>query len=121
NISNGGALSAQILYVDASDSTFASNNVSGNTITAISNGNANLTGITTGAFGGSHNFFKNKVCNLTRPGAAATTHGMVFTGGVTENVFNNLIGDLKAPTTSSTTDAVRGINITSTTAASTLN
>ena len=50
-----------------------------------------------------------------------TVNGILVSGGTTNNIFNNLIGDLKAPSTSSATDAVRGISITSTAASSNLN
>lgn len=148
NITGGSAAMAAVLWVGFSDSTFAGNNVSGNTISNITNGNSitgifsdgqnqnffnnSVTGLSGTAAGAvvnginlagatNQNVFKNKICNLTATGALATTNGIIISGGTTHNVFNNLIADLKAPSTSSATDGVRGINLTSTTALSNLN
>ena len=97
--------------------------ISGNTIHS-------LTGMgSTGAVGGIsigtqtvHNVYKNKIYNITSDNASGVAYGItIASGGITNNVYNNLIGDIKAPNSSSTTDAVRGINITSTTATSNIN
>ncbi|MBN8568002.1 MAG: T9SS type A sorting domain-containing protein [Ignavibacteria bacterium] len=68
------------------------------------------------------NVYKNKIYNQTSTGAAGVSYGMhVATGPLTTNIYNNLIGDLKAPSTTSTTDAVRGLSFASVTALSTYN
>jgi hypothetical protein len=87
----------------------------GNTIT-------NLTAAAAGAVNGllytagtNGNIYKNKISGITNSNAGATVNGLMIAAGTTSvNVYNNLIGDLKAPLTSSTTDAIRGINITAT-------
>jgi hypothetical protein len=106
----------------------ANNQVYNNTIENIS-----VTS-TTGSITGIHlvtaatnTVYKNKISGLTN---TATTTGPVYgitlaTGGLTNNVYNNMISDLNAPTSTTTgtttTDLIRGINITSTTALSTQN
>ena len=148
NITGGTGVISSILYVGFSDNTFAGNNVSGNTITNVTNGNS-ITGIFSDGqnqnfFGNTisslsatgtgavvngiqiagattQNIFKNKICTLQSDNATGTVNGILITAGTTNNVFNNLIGDLKAPNTNSTTDAVRGISLTSTAATSNLN
>ena len=66
--------------------------------------------------------FLNKIYNISATGAISTTSpaviGLNITAGTTVNSYNNLIGDLTAPS-ASLTDAVRGISITSTTTSST--
>ncbi len=74
--------------------------------------------------GGTVNVFRNKLYDIAESGIISTTspvvNGMVFSGGTTVTAYNNFIGDLKTPS-ASLTDAVRGIGITSTSAASTYN
>lgn len=100
-----------------------SNNISNNIISGLSTtGASTVTGISIGGTTGTiNNVFKNKIYNLQADNAAGVVYGMTVSSGTTNNVYNNLIGDLRAPSTSSTTDAVRGINLTSATATSTLN
>lgn len=151
NISNG-AGTITILTVGFSPATPASN-VSGNIISNISGGSSVL-GITSSA--GTQNFFsntintlsstgasavtgisitggvtqsvyKNKIYDLSGNNAATTVNGvLVSTAPTTGNIYNNLIGDLRATaatsaTTPVATDAIRGINVTATTATTTLN
>ncbi len=65
--------------------------------------------------------YKNRIYDLTTSGAFSTTpgvNGIVLsnTGATgTNRVYNNLVGELKAPASTSP-DAIRGISITSTTA-----
>jgi hypothetical protein len=84
----------------------------------ISNLNAAAAGAVNGLLysaGTNGNIYKNKISGITNSNAGATVNGLMIAAGTTSvNVYNNLIGDLKAPLTSSTTDAVRGINITAT-------
>ncbi len=148
NITGGTSAISSILYVGFSDNTFAANNVSGNAISNISGAGsisaifsdgqnqnffnnsvsglsstgaaAVVTGIQmTGAT--TQNIFKNKIYDLQSNGATATVNGILVSSGTTFNIYDNLIGDLRAPSTSSATDAIRGINLTSTTSTSTLN
>ena len=93
-------------------------------ISIFGNTISNLTAAAAGAVNGllysagtNGNIYKNKISGITNSNAGATVNGLMIAGGTTSvNVYNNLIGDLKAPLTSSATDAVRGINITTTAA-----
>ncbi|MGC4101555.1 beta strand repeat-containing protein [Ferruginibacter sp.] len=96
--------------------------VSGNTVSNLSTtGASTVTGLLYSG-GTNGNVFKNKISGLTSSNAAGVVNGVTIAAATTSlNFYNNTIGDLKAPLTSSTTDAVRGINITATTATSNLN
>jgi trimeric autotransporter adhesin len=101
-----------------------------NAVPAICNVSENIiTGLTvTGAFtavgittSGANSFVsRNKIYGLTANNAGGTAFGLTISGGANPSVYNNVIGNLAAPLTSLATDAVRGINITSTTASSTI-
>lgn len=70
--------------------------------------------------------FKNKIYNISSSNAAPTVSGIIVSSVGTSGsatLYNNLIGDIKAPNASvaATSPAVRGINLTSATATSTLN
>ncbi len=68
------------------------------------------------------NVFKNKVYDLSSAGTTPLVSGLLISSGTTVNAYNNLIGDLRAASASNgTTDVIRGINITSSTATSNLN
>lgn len=72
--------------------------------------------------GVTQSFFANKVYNITSNNAAGIVNGVnATTIPITLNIYNNFIGDLKAPLTSSTADAIRGISLTGTTATTTIN
>lgn len=98
-------------------------NLSGNTISGLSlnsaGGSGSVYGIQT-TTGATVTISRNKVSDFTASGASSIVRGIEVVSGVTVNMFNNLIGDLKAPATSST-DAIRGISSTSTSASTTLN
>ncbi len=72
------------------------------------NGLHNTTGATV-------NIYRNRVYGMSVSGAAALVNGFTIASGTTVNAYNNFISDLKAPSGTGT-DAVRGINITSTAA-----
>ena len=146
NISCGtGAVT--VLTVGFSDNTFSSNNVSGNLIKNIS-GAFSITGIT--SLSGNQNFFmntigplsssgsqpvigisieggvtqnifKNKIYDLISNHSTGTVNGIMIIGGSSVNISNNLVGNLSALATSSTTDAIRGINLLSSIAVSNVN
>ncbi|MFT3981050.1 MAG: hypothetical protein QM687_11310 [Ferruginibacter sp.] len=65
--------------------------------------------------------YKNKIYTLASTGTTGGAFGITLNDGTTNNVFNNYIGDLRAATTSSTSDAIRGISMLSTTANSRMN
>jgi hypothetical protein len=95
--------------------------VSGNSISNLSTtGAATVTGLLYSG-GTNGNVFKNKISGLTASNAGAVVNGVTIAAATTAlNFYNNLIGDLKAPLTTSATDGVRGINITSTSGTSAL-
>jgi hypothetical protein len=100
-------------------STFSNNTINSLAINStVSTGTVaaiNISGGTT------TNVFKNKIYDLsTTSTSTGNIAGIIVSGGTTNTISNNLIGDLKA-TAASSADAIRGINITSTTAPSTQN
>jgi hypothetical protein len=73
--------------------------------------------------GATNSVYRNKIYNLQTTGAFTTTpgvNGILITGGTTNTVYNNTIGGLTA-TAANSTDAIRGISITSTTTFTTQN
>jgi len=141
-----GAGSITVLKVAYSDNTFASNNISGNTISNViggldingivsssgnqnffsntvdslfSSGSGTITGIAiTG--GTVQNVYKNKLYYLTNSNTTGAVDGLLVSSGTTVNVYNNIIGDLRT-IASGFTDAIRGISVTSTLSMSTIN
>ncbi len=145
NITGGSGVTT-ILVVDYSDDTYASNNVSGNLISNIngagaingiysgsgnqnifsntvdsllSSGSSNVTGIYISG-GTNQNIYQNKLYYLSSSNTSSSVNGLLISDGTAVNAYNNIIGDLRTPT-SGLTDAIRGISITSTTAASAIN
>jgi hypothetical protein len=147
NITAGTSAITSIMTVGYSNTGLTTNNVSGNTFSSISGGGA-ITILTSPT--ASQNFFNNTINGVSSSGASAV-NAMTFTGGVTQNVsknkiydlsgsnagstvngilvstvpttiniFDNLIGDLRTPAASAT-NPINGINITSSTATTTLN
>ena len=123
NITGGGAITG---ISTATGGTTAADNFSQNTIYGLSGaGTGAVTGILNTS-GTTRNIFRNKIYNLENTNAGGTANGITVSGGTTIGVYNNLVGDLRATaatsaTTPVATDAVRGINITSTTATTTIN
>ena len=102
-----GAASVTILNVGFSDNTFATNNVSGNTISSIT-GALDVTGLTSSS--GNQNFFGNTINTLTTSAAASTITALSITGGTTQNVFKNKIYDIsESGANTTTTPAVNGL------------
>jgi len=106
--------------------TTGTRTVSLNTIYGLSSGGTTVIGMASAS--SSPNIFKNKIYNITSTSTASpTVSGLQIAALGTAgnaNVYNNLIGDIKAPNASSsavTSPTVRGINITTTTTFSTLN
>ena len=54
------------------------------------------------------NIFKNKVYDLSSTNASATIYGLYIAAGTTNTIYNNIIGDLRA-TSSTNTNAVNGM------------
>jgi hypothetical protein len=115
NISGGGAVTGIVLGSSIGTLTASMNTIN----TLASTGASAVQGMTSAATTSS--LFKNKIYDLMANNAAGTVNGVTVSGGTTVTLYNNLIGDLRAPATSSATDVVRGINLTSTTSSSTIN
>jgi hypothetical protein len=97
----------------------STNNLSGNTISGLSTTSTGLiNGILTSA-GTTNNISGNKIYNLSTTGTGANDliNGIGVSGGTsTNNIYNNVIGDLRAPNgTSLGTDVLRGISFTAST------
>ena len=101
-------------------------NIYGNTInTLLGTGTNSPTANGISVSGGTTvNVYKNKIYDILESGAISSTsgavNGILISGGTTVSTYNNLIGDLRA-TAATLPDAIRGISITSTIAASTYN
>src|SRR5205085_3926560 len=90
----------------------------GNLIDPItSSGSAAVTAISTSA--PTATLSKNKIYDLGGSNAGTTVSGLLISGGTTVTVVNNLIGNLTASAATGS-NAINGINITSTTASSTI-
>jgi hypothetical protein len=85
----------------------------------LSSGSSTLTGIVISG-GTVQNVYKNKIFYLSNNNASGAADGLSVLDGTTVNVYNNIIGDLRA-SASAFTDAIRGISITSTTSSSAVN
>ena len=88
-------------------------NVYNNSVMALtSTGASNVSGFyLTGGTG--INFNRNKIANLTGSNAGSSVFGINIVSG-SSTITNNVIGDLKTPTgTSTSADIIRGISITS--------
>ncbi len=125
NITGLGAVTGMSI-LSSENGNITSNNING----LSSTGSAAVSGISvSGTTGGSNNVFilKNKIHNLTANNAGGSVNGMVVSYGgsilgTVVNIYNNLIGDLKAPISNNdAVDVVRGLNITSVAATSTIN
>jgi hypothetical protein len=104
----------------------ATNLISGNTVNTITGG-TNIYGMLVGSNSAATttSVYKNKIYGLSNSiNAATNVYGLVLgTQGTSSNchVYNNIIGDLTSSAANSTTDAVRGISITSASLTSNIN
>jgi hypothetical protein len=93
-------------------------NIYGNTISDIvSNGIA--TGILIFTSGTNFNLYNNKIYEITSNGSSGLVSGIRLLYGTNVYIYNNFISHLNAPVRSNS-DAIRGINIESTLASSTI-
>lgn len=142
NIENQTAGAITILTVGFSDSGFANNLVSGNTVSNIRSTNTTSTSTIVGITSSAQNqvfsgnvvsglraagtnavngisitgattqvLSGNKIFDIEHSNAAGTVNGILVSLGTTINLFNNLVGDLRAPAANGG-NAVVGINIT---------
>jgi hypothetical protein len=103
--------------------TSGSNNVYQNVVLSLSTtSSAAVTGISvSGAT--LHNIYKNRIGTLENTNTGGAVNGILVSGGTNIYVYNNLISELRAPNATTASEPiaqVRGINITSTTASSTV-
>jgi hypothetical protein len=118
--STGTAIGIRISYLGAT------NLISGNTVHAITGG-TNIYGMIVGGTSAATttSVYKNKIYGLSNSINAATiVYGLALgLQGTSSNchVYNNFIGDLTSSAANSTTDAVRGISITSASSLSNIN
>ena len=84
-------------------------NISNNTISDIT-ASAVITGISSSA-STNVNIFKNKICGFLGTGAGGGGTGISVTGGTQTNIYNNLVGNLKAPNSNSSL-ALNGLSFT---------
>ena len=110
NISSQSAITGISLLQDMQSSSVNGNRISNlvsTTPSAVTG--ININGITT-----THNIFQNKIYNLrNNTVGAGSVNGITVASGQDVTVYNNLIGNLTAPTANSTTDVIRGINLLS--------
>ena len=59
--------------------------------------------------------FNNKIYNLSSSSTGVTVYGMNISGGTTNTIYNNIIGDLSA-SAANLANAIRGIDVASTNA-----
>ena len=110
NIGSQSAITGIFLQQDMQSSSVNGNRISNlvsTTASAVTGINVN--GITT-----THNIYQNKIYNLrNNTVAAGSVNGITVASGQDVTLYNNLIGNLTAPTANSTTDVIRGINLLS--------
>jgi len=112
----GGAL----VGITAGSASITTLNITNNTLLGLYSVGTSVNGIVVSA-GATTNVLNNKIGDLQANNTAGTINGLLVSAGTTNNIANNIIGDLKTPITTSTTDAIRGINLTSTTTTSNIN
>ncbi len=117
NISSNAAMQfAGIYYQSGTTDNIFSNNInnitSAGTVFGIYNIGTNVV---------TSNIYKNKLYNLSTTGAANGVYGITVAGGITSNIYNNILGDFTAPASSSASDVVRGISLLSSVASSSIN
>jgi hypothetical protein len=86
-----------------------------NQVSSITNNSSSVVaGLAIGGANGAE-FYRNKFVNIQNNNAAGLAYGINITSSLgTIRVYNNVIGDIKAPiATSTSTDVVRGISISS--------
>jgi hypothetical protein len=99
------------------DQSVLSSSVNGNNINNLVSSSATfaVNGMSIDGLTATHNIYRNKIYGLQNMSAGTgTVNGLLVNAGQNVTIANNLIGTLSAPSASSITDAVRGINIQST-------
>lgn len=127
NITRLGTTSTSLFYgISVTGSSTALNTTISNNLIHNLTGNGStgvVGGISLGTNANTH-VFKNKIYALSSNDASGAVYGMAIGSVANGNIYNNYIGNLNAPSTGNATallPRVRGIDITSTLASSTLN
>ncbi len=106
SIGSGGAITG----INIGASSIGSLNISNNTIGSFSTtAGSQVAGIVDG-LGNTSSIFANKIYDLVANNSAGTVNGIRSTSG-TQNIYNNLIGDLKTPLANAANPLI-GINLT---------
>ena len=98
-----------------SNSTAGTKNISFNSVHDVQTAGTTIAGIY--SLASTPSIFNNKVYNIQSNSTASPTVSGILLGSVSSTgaaIYNNLVGDIKAPSASSATEPVRGISITST-------
>ena len=122
NITGGGAIKGIALASTGGTMTASRNTINTLSSTGYQPGVPTVQAITSAATVSS--IFNNKIYDLEANNPFGTVNGLTVSAGTTVTIYNNLIGDLRAPATATYAGllvAIRGINLTSASATSTLN
>lgn len=117
-----GNITVTAISVTGGNVTNVDSNQISNISTGTGSGNGTVTGISISA-GTVNNVYKNNIYNLSSSctGTATLISGVRLSGGITNNVYNNLVSQTNTLAGVNSVDAIRGINVSSTTANSTNN
>ncbi|MGZ4037749.1 MAG: beta strand repeat-containing protein, partial [Bacteroidia bacterium] len=121
NLNGGSAMYG--IYLGASSAPLGLTAAS-NTVNTISSTGASVVSGIYYNLGSNTSIYKNKVYDVSVNNAGGTAIGInapATTGTSTLNIYNNLIGDLRAPISSNATGAIIGINLNSTSTNANLN
>ena len=117
NITGGGTLYGMYSYYSGGIKVY------NNTITGLTaTGTGNVSGLAiyyANYTSDGASYYGNKIANISNTNAGGTAYGIsdLFHYN-TINIYNNVIGDIKAPAATNTADVVRGISLTNTLASS---
>jgi len=116
-ISNMACGSGQVIGIsNTSSATGQVMNITDNTISSISQSGTSLTGIISSGATTTCSILRNKIYDLTGNVSGSIINGIAVTSGTNVTVANNIIGDIRTPiaqTGSITAPSIRGININS--------
>lgn len=124
NIGTGTLGTASMIGINVTSGSSSNSTISQNKILNLINTSVSaavsVTGIQFSGAATINEISRNLIHSLNASSSNAFVNGITISGGITNNIYNNLIGNLTTPAANST-DAIRGINITSTTSSSNQN
>lgn len=112
------------LNLSSTSSISYRNMVYNNTVNTITSSGASSTicAVSLASGGAGIDFYKHNIFDIKATGATAFAYGIIIpNSGSNTNIYNNYISDIKSINTSSTTDGVRGISITTAVSVSNIN